>query len=236
MATPNRLLDSHPSLRRLKDGLIDAQLRTATLLGTMSAEHPKVQAAKEAEEEIGRHLHNELALARRGVEVELQVIADRRVLLEEQLAKTNERLDAWPTSGPGYTNEVAETKNRAMLLERAEQNLAEARAARASAKAASLISRIDMPDAGIYPVGPGRIAIALSGLVGGLLAGFGVVFLAVPSAQPTAKETPARPAIMPKSPSRRPGRRKHSPPAMAASRSRKPCTRRPAELRCRGQR
>ena len=92
VATPNRLFDSHPSLQRLKDGLIDAQLRTAKLLGTMSAEHPLVRAAKESEEQIGRDLHNELAIARRGVEVELRLTADRRALLEEQLAKTNERL------------------------------------------------------------------------------------------------------------------------------------------------
>ena len=81
----------------------------------------------------------------------------------------------------GYANQVAEAKNRAVLLERAEQNLAEARAARASAKAASLISRIDTPDAGIRPVGPGRIVIALCGVLGGLLAGFGLVFLTVPA-------------------------------------------------------
>ena len=84
---------------------------------------------------------------------------------------------------------MAETKNRAVLLDRAEQNLAEAHAARASAKAASLISRIDMPDAGIYPIGPSRIVIALGGIVGGLLAGFGVVFLAVPSPQPASSQT-----------------------------------------------
>ena len=147
----------------------------------MSAEHPRVLAAKEAEEEIGRHLHDELALARRGVEVELRLIADRRALLEDQLAKTNERLRGLAAVRADYANQVAETKNRAVLLERAEQNLAEARAARASAKAASLISRIDAPDAGIRPVGPGRIVIALCGVLGGLLAGFGVVFLTVPA-------------------------------------------------------
>jgi uncharacterized protein involved in exopolysaccharide biosynthesis len=191
VAMPNRLLDSHPSLRRLKDGLVDAQLRTATLMGTMSADHPRVRGAKEAEEEIGRHLHNELALARRGVEVELRVLADRRALLEEQLAKTNERLSRLAKVRAGYTNEVAEAKNRGVLLERAEQNLAEARAARASAKAASLISRIDLPDAGIYPIGPGRLAIALGGIVGGLLAGFGIVFLAVPAPQPASEQVPS---------------------------------------------
>ena len=157
----------------------------------MAADHPKVQAAKESEEEIGRHLHDELALARRGVEVELKVIADRRVLLEDQLAKTNDRLHGLAAVRAGYTNQVAEAKSRATLLERAEQNLAEARAARASAKAASLISRIDSPDAGIKPVGPGRIVIALCGVLGGVLAGFGVVFLTVPTSTDAPTVVPA---------------------------------------------
>jgi polysaccharide biosynthesis transport protein len=191
VTTPNRLLESHPSLRRLKDGLIDAQLRTSALMGTMSAEHPRVRAAKEAEEEIGRNLHEELAIARRGVEVELRVIADRRTLLDDQLAKTNERLHNLAAARAGYANQVADVKNRAMLVERAEQNLAEARAARASAKAASLISRIDAPDAGIRPIGPSRAAIALCGVLGGLLTGFGIVFLAVPASASVPAATPA---------------------------------------------
>jgi polysaccharide biosynthesis transport protein len=186
VSMPNRLLDSHPSLKRLKDGLIDAQLRTAALLGTMAADHPRVLAAKETEEAVGRHLHDELALARRGVEVELKVLADRQALLNDQLAKTNQRLHGLASVRAGYANEVAEAKNRSVLLERAQQNLSEAQAARASAKAASLISRIDTPDAGINPVGPGRIVIALCGVFGGLLAGFGIVFLSVPAAGPVA--------------------------------------------------
>ena len=52
MAAPNSLLDSQPALRRLKDGLVDAQLRTATLQGRMSAEHPEVVAAREAEVQV----------------------------------------------------------------------------------------------------------------------------------------------------------------------------------------
>jgi polysaccharide biosynthesis transport protein len=178
--TPNRLLESHPSLRRLKDGLVDAQLRTSTLLGTMSVNHPKVLAAKEAEEEIGRNLHNELAIAQRGVEIELRVLAERREVLEAQLTKTNDRMAKLAAVRASYANESAEVKNRAMLLERAEQNLAEARATQASAKAADLISCIDTPDAGIRPVGPSRAVIALCGVLGGLLVGFGILFLTVP--------------------------------------------------------
>ena len=195
LATPNCLLDSHPSLRRLKDGLVDAQLRTAALLGGLSAEHPKVLAAKEAEVEIGRHLHNELAIARRGVEVELRVLADRHTLLESQLAKTTERLHGLAVIRSGYANETAEVKSRSTLLERAEQNLADARATQAGAKAASLISRIDTPDAGIYPIGPGRTMIALGGIFGGLLTGFGILFLVVPTnAAVPAPAAPIAPA------------------------------------------
>ncbi|MCE5268364.1 MAG: hypothetical protein LLG00_10810 [Planctomycetaceae bacterium] len=179
-ATPNRLLDSHPSLRRLKDGLIDAQLRTSALLGTMSADHPKVRAAREAEAAIAGNLHEELETARRGIEVELRLVAGRRTLLEEQLAKTTGRLGGLAEVRASYANQVAEVRNRSVLLEHAEQNLAEAQAARASATVASLISRIDAPDAGIRPVGPGRLTIALGGLIGGLLTGFGLVFLMVP--------------------------------------------------------
>ena len=36
------------------------------------------------------------------------------------------------------------------------------------------------PDAGTGPVGPGRIVIALGGVLAGLLTGFGILFLAVP--------------------------------------------------------
>ena len=181
IATSNQLLDSQPALRRLKEGLIDAQLRTSTLLGTMSDNHPRVQAARETEEEIGRRLHRELALAIRGVNVELRLNAERSGLLNEQLATTLARLNRVAAARATYANEVAEVKNRAAILERSEQNLAEARASEASAKASSLVSRIDLPDAGIRPLGPPRIVIALSGVLGGLLTGFGLVFLWIPA-------------------------------------------------------
>lgn len=184
VAMPNRLLEAHPALRRLKDGLIDAQLRTAALEGSMSPEHPRVQTAREAVGEVSRQLREELAAARRGVEVELQMIVHRNAVLEDCLGKTNARLQALANIRSDYANQVSQAKNRATLLERAEHNLAEARAAQASAKAANLISRIDRPDAGIRPVGPSSLVIVLCGIAGGLATGLGLVFLAIPTASP----------------------------------------------------
>lgn len=199
VATPNRLLDSQPALRRLKDGLVDAHLHAAKLQGTMSAEHPVVKAAQEAAAEIGRSLHRELAVAVRGVEVDARMSRDRANLLEEQLAKVTGRLDRLSELRAGYANEAAENANRLTLLERAEQNLAEARAAHASARATNLISRIDAPEAGINPVGLSRAGIVLLGIVAGLLTGFGVLYLTVPTAAPVvapavvAAEVPSLP-------------------------------------------
>ena len=176
VAAPNRLLESQPALKRLKDGLLDAQLATAKLLGTRSADHPLVQAARQSEEEIGRHLHDELALAIRGMELEMRLNADRQKLLEEQFAAATELFNSLAEIRASYETQTAENRSRTVLTERAEQNLAEARAVLAGAKVASLISTIDAPDAGAKPIGPGRAVIALSGILGGLIIGLGVVF------------------------------------------------------------
>ena len=181
VAAPNRLLESQPALKRLKDGLLDAQLATAKLLGTRSADHPMVQAARECEEEIGRHLHNELTLAIRGMEVEMRLNADREKLLDDQFAAAAGRLNNLAEIRASYETQTAENRNRTALAERAEQNLAEAQAVLAGAKVASLISTIDAPDAGAKPIGPGRAIIAMSGILGGLIIGLGVVFLSLPA-------------------------------------------------------
>ncbi len=192
VATPNRLLESQPSLRRLKDGLVDSQLRTAALQGNMSAVHPLVRAAEQSEEEIGRHLHDELAIAVRGLEVELHLSSDRVAMLQQQLDKAVGRLDRLAAVRATYANHVAENDSRSALLRRAEENLGEARGALASAKASSLIARIDGPQAGINPIGPSRSTIVLAGLLGGLLVGFGTLFLTAQPATPAQPVAPGR--------------------------------------------
>jgi len=181
MAAPTRLLDSQPALRRLKDGLVDAQLRTATLQGRMSAEHPAIISAKEAEAQVADRLHAELSTALRGLESELAFDANRLEMLENQRKIAAARLAHLAGLRATYTNILAEATNRAKLLDRAEQNLASARSDSASAKAASQITRVDAPDTGVSPVSPSKSMIVLCGLLGGLLAGLGIVLLTAPA-------------------------------------------------------
>jgi polysaccharide biosynthesis transport protein len=189
MAAPNRLLDSQPALRRLKEGLVDAQLRTAALQGRMSAAHPEVIAAHEAETQVAERLHTELTTAIRGVESELAVAVGRLELLQQQRQRAAARLDRLAGLRATYANVLSETSNRAKLLERSEQSLSNARSSSASAKAASLITPVDSPDTGANPVSPAAWIVVLGGLLGGLLTGVGVVLLTAPTSTEAASSS-----------------------------------------------
>jgi uncharacterized protein involved in exopolysaccharide biosynthesis len=180
LATPNRLLESQPALRKLKEGLIDAQLRTSQLLGAMTEKHPQVVVSRVAEAEIRQQLFTELEAATRGVEVELRLADGRLEMLQADRAAVTARLDKLAGLRAEYSSLVNDMRHRTTLVEKAQQTLAEARASQAGASTASLLTFVDRPETGDQPLGPSAALILLAGLAGGLMCGFGVVFLTAP--------------------------------------------------------
>jgi uncharacterized protein involved in exopolysaccharide biosynthesis len=192
LATPNSLLKSQPNVKQLKDALVAAQIRTASLLGSRSEKHPFVVAAREAEELIRSQLHNEVAVAIRGLKVDVELGADREKALVAKWNASRERISRLAEARAEYANLVASVENHTRLVEAARKNLADARARQAGALSASVISRIDGVEAGIYPVGPSRKTITAAGGVGGLIIGLGFVFLFAGPA-PSGGVTPVKP-------------------------------------------
>lgn len=181
VGTSGKLLDAQPALRRLKDGLIDAQLRTAAMRGSRSPNHPQVQEAIAAEDEVRRGLQHELDATIAGLQADLQVASAQTATYEEQLAEVTARLDRLASLRAKYSNLQAEVRQRTTIVEKAQQDLATARGSQAAAASASLLTRLDAPLADDRPLGPGRAMIILSGLLGGLATGFGLVFLTAPA-------------------------------------------------------
>ena len=181
IATPNQLLESQPALRRLKDGLVDAQLRTSALQGKMSASHPQVQSAVAAEEEVRQKLRSELTLAVRGLEADIQVQRTKLASIEHQEEEVRSRLDSLASIRAPYANLVANVEKCNLVLREAHERLADARANQRASETSSLITRIDTPTIGEYPLGPGKTVIAGGGLIGGLALGIGVVVLLAPT-------------------------------------------------------
>jgi uncharacterized protein involved in exopolysaccharide biosynthesis len=182
LATPGRLLDSQPALRRLKDGLVDAQLTTSTLRGRMRDDHPLVVAAARAEAEVRDDLHAEIETALRGAEGE-NAIAERQLQeLETQQADLQQRLDRLASLRARYSNLIEAVSQRTRTWQQAQQELADARALRNAARTTSLLTRFGNPITGDEPEGPGGLTIVAAGLFGGLATGVGLVLLIAPIA------------------------------------------------------
>jgi uncharacterized protein involved in exopolysaccharide biosynthesis len=184
MASPGKLLDSQPALKRLKEGLVDAQLRTAQLQGSMSDLHPQVLAAQAAEEQVARHLYGELANALRGVEVEIKMTADRMAQLNTQRQSVEGRMQKLTGVRAQYANLASAVKHRTDIVKTAQSELSEARANRAAAKTANLITLVGGPETGNRPAGPGNTAIALFGAIGGIAVGLGLLVFTATAPQP----------------------------------------------------
>ena len=191
LATPNRLLESQPALRRLKEGLVDAQLKSADLVGRLAEEHPMAKAARNSETEIRHNLHDEIASAQQGVEANLKLTSAHVAALEQRLAGEKVRLERIATVRGKYANLTAAVKHRTLLLEASQRDLAAARGAKAAAQISSVITPIDTPDAGVQPTGPSRAVLIAAGVMGGLICGLGVLFLTL---QPLPTATPANSA------------------------------------------
>jgi uncharacterized protein involved in exopolysaccharide biosynthesis len=177
IATPNSLLVSQPALRRLKDGLVDAQLKTAQLAGTRATDHPLVLAAVESEAQIRNDLHRELVTAIKGAEVDLNLGRQRLAAAQQRLDNLQSRLGRLAHERGEYSNRVAAVDNSRVSLDRARADLSTAKAALAAAHSGSLVTRLDAPETGPYPVGPSRKVISAAGAAAGLILGLGLVFL-----------------------------------------------------------
>ena len=180
LATPNRLLESQPSLRALKNGLIAAQLKTAELQGRMLDTHPQVEAALEAERITRQSLHHEVKTAILGLKNDVEYEKDRIRLLEAQRDENIARLEKLATMRATYENLAKENEHRSELLQKAEEQLARVRANQENTLSINLIEPIGSAEPGARPVGPGRKMILAAGLVGGLFVGFGLLLLIVP--------------------------------------------------------
>ncbi|MGI9455187.1 MAG: hypothetical protein ACR2NU_01415 [Aeoliella sp.] len=176
VATPSTLLTSQPPLARLKQGLVDAQLRTARLLGRYSAAHPHVASAREAEAQVRQELHNELAVATKGIQIELALSQGRNKTLQSRLAVKQESQRNLATHRAAYSRLVAGVENQTQLVEAARTRLADAQVHHAGAQSSSLLSRIDEVESGLRPVGPSRSTVVAVGGLLGLLFGLGGVF------------------------------------------------------------
>lgn len=174
------LLASQPSLQRLKEGLIDAQLSASQLAGIYTPENPKRRAAAAAEREIERRMQQETASVIRAMEPMIRLERERMTRLRDRQAQLRTRLDHLAKARTDYAKVDAEVDHRTALLADAERALAEAKASRSAALSTNLIAELGPPQATEDPVGPSESVVTLGSVMAGLIFGLGAVFLIAP--------------------------------------------------------
>lgn len=177
LATPSTLLESHPTLQRLKDGLVNAQIRHARLLGTRSQDHPLVKASEVTQLKLREEINLQAPEAVDAAEMELAVYESRVESLKSKLATLRETQSGLAKKRAEYSLLLANAEDQARVVEVARKQLADAKATRAGAAGGSVLARIDNAEADLYPGGPGRATVTMAGGLAGLLAGVGGVFV-----------------------------------------------------------
>lgn len=180
LLSPNSLVNSQSGLKKLREGLADARLNASQLQGRFTENHPLVQAALKAEQEIQVRLREELGLARQTLVNDTSLINRRITTLQEQRDELIARIDVLADIRAEYANIVADVRSRSQVLQETERQLSEVQAARDAAVSCSLVTRIDTPFSSETPVGPGRLTILAGSTMAGLFFGFGALFLVAP--------------------------------------------------------
>lgn len=174
------LLNRQPSLQRLKDGLIDAQLERSQLAGRLTETNPKMKAAMATENEIRHAMQSETALVIRSMQPVLDVERDRVERLQTKQLNLQRRLDRLAEARTSYAKIAADVKHRTTLLENSQRVLADAEASRSAALSTNLLAKLGPVTTGDSPNGMSSSMMTAGSAAAGLIFGLGTVFLVAP--------------------------------------------------------
>jgi succinoglycan biosynthesis transport protein ExoP len=180
---PSRLFELQPGLKKMKEGLVDAQIKTANLLGRMTPSHPDVLAARMAETEVKQELTIELDNLIGSLNADMRVLKNQTETLQTQLNDVEQRMNRLAGLRAPYSNLVSDVKRTNDKLAEEHKKLANARSSEATAFKTSVLSTRDDANAGTSPVGPSAKLVVLGGALGGFLLGMGLIFVTVPIGQ-----------------------------------------------------
>src|SRR6056297_1279691 len=161
------LLASQPSLQRLKDGLIDAQLETSRLSGNYTIHNPKRRIAMGIEAEIKQRMQQETAAVIRAMRPELKLAHERVAKLRRKRDELIERLDHLAQIRTTYARLDSQVRGRTEQVSAAESALTEAQASRSAALSTNLIAELGPPQVGDSPVGMSASVMTLGSSMAG---------------------------------------------------------------------
>lgn len=174
------LLKSQPTLLRLKEGLIEAQLQSSHYASLLTAQHPRRRAAMQAEVEIAERMLQETRAAIRAMQPSLELAQGRVDRLRKRKTELDQKMARLASVRSSYSKLNSEVDALTTQLAQAEAALSEAQAGRSAALATNLLSELGPPQVGDSPEGVSGTMLTLGSTCAGLIFGLGAVFLVAP--------------------------------------------------------
>ncbi len=179
---PNNLLDEYQTLRDLKGGLVAAQIAMADVKSRYEPWHGKYTQAEERLSTLEKQIRNELNVSIEIAKSRLTFVEGQINSLKQQREQRVAQLTRLADLRAPYQILMATQTATTQNLRQAQDELAQARAARISAAETDLLTSMEEPEAGTKNVGSSRTLIVLGGGICGIFVGLGLVMLL--SAQP----------------------------------------------------
>ncbi|MEO9595564.1 hypothetical protein [Rhodopirellula bahusiensis] len=183
LVSGDELLSSQPSLQRLKDGLIDAQIESSRLASVYTELHPRRRSAITTEREITSRMLEEAKAAVRAMKPTLVLARDRVQRLRNKQDQLHEKLSRLAGVRTSYSKLDSDAEALTQQLAEAEAALGEAQASRSAALSTNLLAELGPPQIGDSPEGMSGVSVTFGSLFAGLVFGLGTVFLIAPGPQ-----------------------------------------------------
>jgi uncharacterized protein involved in exopolysaccharide biosynthesis len=177
VATPNEFMNTQPALQRLKEGLIDAQLKLATLRGEYNDNHPKVIAALETLAGIEAAMKTELESAIVSLSEQIQLENGHVEHLRAVKDETSARLKKLTEQRVIYDQLNEEFKRRDVVLRDAQAAVSQADSIKVAAQTVDLLTRVNDVQVSSRPEGISKRTLVGSTTLLGFFFGLGLVML-----------------------------------------------------------
>jgi polysaccharide biosynthesis transport protein len=187
VSTSSDLIELQPVLKRLVDGLVDARLVLSAAMGRYDEGHPSISNARSSVNQTSAALRSELLATAAGLEMQIAMYGQKLARLSRSEAEYSERLIGLGKLRVEYKSLIDEMTRRSESLTKGRTDLAEIQSLASASNNVSLITRVGDPQLATRADGLSKRALALAGLITGLLGGLGIVLL-----NPGPLSSPAR--------------------------------------------
>jgi len=176
-ALPSNLLNQDPTVQLARKRLGDLNAKLRQLRAEFTDHHPRVRAVQRELTETAQAIRKSVGAAIIAAEDDLTAMSKQVDYLAGQEQHYQARLQRIQGLQTEYTVAAEALQQDMKRWREAKQRLAMARSVESRARHSERMVYVDPPKILDRPVGPGRTATMLAGLVLGLLAGVGVALL-----------------------------------------------------------